>query len=170
MRVCVSINPFNQSLSPLCIDPPPLSTSSLISSKCTSRYLNTVRPLRGTPPPPPNPQLLGNWMLNLWSDAVCIWSCSKCLPCHTDLLISSLSSAALGCAWICLAVWKTEGETVAASSALMLRWRDFVANYSEYLELLISSLSCHWELPGLKHIFFQLSYCYFQEHHLVFDD
>ncbi len=53
--------------------------------------------------------LLGNWMLNLRLDGVCIWSCSKWLPCCNDLLISSLSSADLSllmCAWIYLAVWK----------------------------------------------------------------
>lgn len=80
-------------------------------------------------------RLLGNWMLNSWLDGVCIWSCSKWLPCRNDLLISSLSSAVLSllvCAWICLAVWKTERETVTASQWSDLRWRDFVANYRDW--------------------------------------
>lgn len=40
-------------------------------------------------------QLLGNCLLNLWWDAVCIWSCSEGLPSQNDLLMRSLPSLVL---------------------------------------------------------------------------
>lgn len=44
----VSINLLNSTPSPLCIDLPLPRASSLISSNCTSRCLNTVELLRDT--------------------------------------------------------------------------------------------------------------------------
>lgn len=68
-----------------------------------------LRPLRGI-------QLLGNWLLNLWLDAVCIWSCSKCLPSQNDLLIRSLPSVVV---FMLVQICFPEGAMATASHRLI---------------------------------------------------
>lgn len=107
--LCCPINMF--SLSPQWIKPPhPLLLQAPSIKMFKHRY-----GFEGTP-------LLGNWMLNLRLDWVCIRSCSVWLPLPNDLLISNLSSALpslLVRAWISSAVRMAEIETVTASHGLI---------------------------------------------------
>lgn len=83
--------------------------------------------------------LLGNWMLNVWSDPMRIWSCSKCYPCRNDLLISILSSAALLSLLFldllgCLRYREREVVVIIFWGWGWGWWWDFKANYGEYIE------------------------------------
>ena len=123
-------------------------------------------------------RLLGNWMLNLWLDGVCIWSCSKWRSCCNDLLISSLSSLVCVCAlWICLVVWRTERETTTASYGLMRDEERFCSLlqrqsdiYWAWKNLLPLGTQHRLTSRPLRHFFFKWPYCWFQVNYLVPDD